>query len=193
MPGRAHGEGDVAVPADERAAFEVVDAQAGFEFAVVVFDPPADLRQPDQGLQRRSFVHVGQPVLDRSGLARWPFDDQPFLRQAAVVGPEDVSVGQAYPQRQEMRAHRRLSVRGGLSGTAPPDHLSGCCPPGTQHELFDADRRIGSAGLGGRPRPVWPRATGTASAGCATALGSTSTTYDRPRSVRPNRNSVQSP
>jgi len=33
------GEGDVAVPADEAAAFEVVDAETGFEFAVVVFDP----------------------------------------------------------------------------------------------------------------------------------------------------------
>jgi hypothetical protein len=38
------GEGDVAVPAEVAAAFEVVQAEAGLEFAVVVFDPPADLR-----------------------------------------------------------------------------------------------------------------------------------------------------
>jgi hypothetical protein len=37
------GEGDVAVPADEAAAFEVVDPETGFEFAVVVFDAPQEL------------------------------------------------------------------------------------------------------------------------------------------------------
>jgi hypothetical protein len=44
-------EGDVAVPAFPSAAFVVVQAQAGFEFAVVVFDTPADLPQPDQILK----------------------------------------------------------------------------------------------------------------------------------------------
>jgi hypothetical protein len=34
------GEGDVAVPADPGTAFEVVESEAGFEFAVVVFDAP---------------------------------------------------------------------------------------------------------------------------------------------------------
>jgi hypothetical protein len=33
-------EGDVAVPAVEGAAFVVVESEAVFEFAVVVFDPP---------------------------------------------------------------------------------------------------------------------------------------------------------
>lgn len=42
------GEGDVAVPAEVAAAFEVVEPEAVFEFAVVVFDAPADLREPDQ-------------------------------------------------------------------------------------------------------------------------------------------------
>ena len=45
------GEGDVAVPADEGAAFEVVEAEAGFEFAVVVFDAPAAFREADQVVQ----------------------------------------------------------------------------------------------------------------------------------------------
>ncbi len=36
-----HGEGDVAVPAAEGTPFEVVDAEAGLEFAVVVLDAPA--------------------------------------------------------------------------------------------------------------------------------------------------------
>ena len=38
-------EGDVAVPAGVGASFEVVQAEAVFEFAVVVFDAPADLGQ----------------------------------------------------------------------------------------------------------------------------------------------------
>jgi len=41
-------EGDVVVPAGEGASFEVVEAEAVFEFAVVVFDPPADLREVDE-------------------------------------------------------------------------------------------------------------------------------------------------
>jgi hypothetical protein len=41
--------GDVAVPAEPGAAFEVgVQAEAVFEFAVVVFDAPADLGQSNQ-------------------------------------------------------------------------------------------------------------------------------------------------
>jgi predicted methyltransferase len=37
---RGGGEGDVAVPAVPGAAFEVVQAQGGPQFAAVVFDPP---------------------------------------------------------------------------------------------------------------------------------------------------------
>jgi hypothetical protein len=42
----------VAVPADEGAAFEVVEAEAGLEFAVVMFDAPAAFGQVDQVAQR---------------------------------------------------------------------------------------------------------------------------------------------
>ena len=56
------GEGDMAVPADEAAALEMVDAETGFEFAVVVFDPSAYLRDADHGFQWGSDVQVGQPV-----------------------------------------------------------------------------------------------------------------------------------
>jgi hypothetical protein len=42
------GEGDVAVPADPGAALEVVQAQAGFQLAVVVPGPPSDLGQADE-------------------------------------------------------------------------------------------------------------------------------------------------
>ena len=42
------GERDVTVPAEVAAAFEMVQTEAVFEFAVVVLDAPADLGQPDQ-------------------------------------------------------------------------------------------------------------------------------------------------
>jgi arginase family enzyme len=50
--------GDVVVPSGPGAAFEVVEAEAVLEFAVVVFDAPADLRQA---------YELG----DRSAEARW--------------------------------------------------------------------------------------------------------------------------
>jgi hypothetical protein len=37
---RGGGEGDVAVPAVPGAAFEVIQAEGGLQFAAVVFDPP---------------------------------------------------------------------------------------------------------------------------------------------------------
>jgi hypothetical protein len=42
------GAGDVAVPAGPGAAFEVVQAEGGLQFAVVVLDPPAGFGQADQ-------------------------------------------------------------------------------------------------------------------------------------------------
>jgi len=42
------GEGDVTVPSGVAAAFEVVEPESVFEFAVVVLDSPADLREAYQ-------------------------------------------------------------------------------------------------------------------------------------------------
>ena len=63
------GEGDVAVPAGEGSAFEVGQAEAGFQLAVVVLDPPADLGQPDELGDRGVFGQVRQPVAG----GRWRF------------------------------------------------------------------------------------------------------------------------
>jgi hypothetical protein len=54
-----HGQRDVAVPAGEGSALKVVDAEAGFQFAVVVFDAPADFPQAYQGFQRGVPAEVG--------------------------------------------------------------------------------------------------------------------------------------
>jgi hypothetical protein len=75
------GEGDVAVPADEGAAFEVVESEAGLEFAVVVFDAPAQLRQSDETPIRRLGGQVRQPVPGGLRLTGRPFGDQPADRQ----------------------------------------------------------------------------------------------------------------
>src|SRR6266498_4246957 len=56
------GEGDVAVPAEVGAALEVVQAQAGFQLAVVVLDPPSDLGQADQLGDGGVLWQGGQPV-----------------------------------------------------------------------------------------------------------------------------------
>ena len=60
---------DVAVPAGEGSAFEVGQAEAGFQLAVVVLDPPADLGQPDELGDRGVFGQVRQPVA--GGLGRF--------------------------------------------------------------------------------------------------------------------------
>jgi len=52
----------VAVPAGERSALEVVQAEAGFQLAVVVLDPPPDLGPADQLGDRGVLREGGQPV-----------------------------------------------------------------------------------------------------------------------------------
>jgi hypothetical protein len=52
----------VAVPAGVAAAFEVVQAEAVFEFAVVVLDTPADLGQAHEVAQACGSGQVREPV-----------------------------------------------------------------------------------------------------------------------------------
>lgn len=61
-------EGDVVVPAGPGPAFEVVQAQAVLQFAVVVLDAPADLGQADQTqpLERHGDLDPVQTWLGRS-------------------------------------------------------------------------------------------------------------------------------
>jgi hypothetical protein len=71
----------VPVPAGVAAAFEVVQAEAVFELAVVVLDAPADLGQAYQVAQAGAGRQVGEPVVSGLGLAGWPFGDQPAFGQ----------------------------------------------------------------------------------------------------------------
>jgi hypothetical protein len=85
----------VAVPAEVGAAFEVIQAEAVFEFSVVVFDAPADLGQPNQFPQRGVGRQVGQPVVGGDGFAGWPFGDQPARGEAVVGVAGNVAIGWA--------------------------------------------------------------------------------------------------
>ena len=87
------GECDVAVPAGVAAAFEVVESESVFEFAVVVLDPPADLGESDQLWERGVGGQVRQPVVGGFGLIGRPFGDEPAFRQAAVGVTRDFPVG----------------------------------------------------------------------------------------------------
>ena len=69
-------EGDVAVPAGPGAAFEVVQAEAGFEFAVVVFDAPAGFARRTRCGEGGVGGQVGQPVVGGFGCAVGPFGEQ---------------------------------------------------------------------------------------------------------------------
>ncbi|GHD76466.1 hypothetical protein GCM10010317_093080 [Streptomyces mirabilis] len=77
-------EGDVVVPAGPRTPLDVVQAQAVFEFAVVVLDAPADLGQTDQVSHRSTRRQVGQPVIGGRLGAFGLFGKQPAVGQDAV-------------------------------------------------------------------------------------------------------------
>ena len=49
QPGVGHGgQHDVAMPADKRAALEVIEPELVLQFQVLLFDRPAVMRQADQ-------------------------------------------------------------------------------------------------------------------------------------------------
>lgn len=81
---RGGDQGDVVLPAGSGSAFVVVQAEAGLDFAVVMFDAPAQSRPPHQGALGRRGRQVRQPVLDRLVGAGRPSGDQPRF---GWVGP----------------------------------------------------------------------------------------------------------
>jgi hypothetical protein len=88
----------VAVPAQVGAAFEVAEAEAVLELAVVVLDPPADLRQPGQFGDGSTGGQGGQPVIGGLIGSGGPFGQQSAVREAAVGRAGDVPVGGTDPE-----------------------------------------------------------------------------------------------
>jgi len=79
----------------------VIQAEAGFELAVVVLDPPPDLGQAHQFFDGGGLGQGGQPVAGGFITAGWPFGQQPAGREAAVGGAGDVVVGVAESSRHD--------------------------------------------------------------------------------------------
>jgi hypothetical protein len=106
-----------------------VQAQAGFEFAVVVLDPPPDLGQAHQFFDGGVLGQGGQPVaFGLLGLG-WPFGQQPARREAAVSAAGDVSAVRAGPDGHNAAGHDGGGVgRGWLWSPAPrsPAAVSPC-------------------------------------------------------------------
>ena len=150
------GEGDVAVPAGERAALEVVQAEAGLQFPVVMLDPPPDLGQPDEFPDRGVFGQGGQPVVSRLVRFGRPFGQEPAFGQAAVIGAGDAPVGGADPDGQEAAGHRCGRVALGGPGALPPGHRPDLVRAGDRQRA--QVRRRG--GVGGLRRPAGPAAQG---------------------------------
>jgi hypothetical protein len=104
-------EGDVVVPARPGTPFEVVQAQAVFEFAVVVLDAPADLGQTDQVGDGSVGRQVGQPVVSRCVGVGGPLDQQPAVGQDPV-SPALLGRGSGFDRTLDGLAGRADTHRG---------------------------------------------------------------------------------
>ncbi len=127
------GEGDVAVPAVEGAAFEVVQAQGGFQLAVVVLDPPAQFRQPYQGRGRDIRGQVGPSDLRFATV---------WLKEA--LGTLDEETAAALPPAPEPVGPVSGTVIGQVCVVTENSKVSVPCPECQQSEgaqlVLDGDR-----------------------------------------------------
>ena len=81
-------EDDMALPARQAAAFEVIESELVLEFLVLLFDRPALMRQLDQGAQRRGGRQIHQVVADAVAARQFPFAEQPdFGRESSLRTP----------------------------------------------------------------------------------------------------------
>ena len=89
-------------------ALEGPEPKLLLEFLIVALDPPAQLGQADQRLERGVGRQAGQPVPGRLFLAFWPFGQQPQLGPGltAVMVP----VPRADPQGGKARGEIALAA-----------------------------------------------------------------------------------
>src|SRR5262249_6603392 len=103
------------------APLEVIQAQLVLELLVVSLDPPAQLREADEGSDRDRLWQRRQPVFRRLGGSARPLDQQPFHRPG--VGPLLVAMGRPHPEARKAGAHgppRALTPRHGLPARRRP-------------------------------------------------------------------------
>src|ERR1700686_1739432 len=97
----------VVVKAAPTAALEVVEANLLFELLVVALDPPAQLGDAHQFLERRGGGQGTQEVFGGFRLTRGPFDEQPLL--GVGLDAQVVAVAAAHPQRRKARGQGGIS------------------------------------------------------------------------------------
>jgi hypothetical protein len=86
------------VKAAPSAAFVVAEPNLLLEFEIIAFDPPAQLGQIDQALERDVGRQRGEPVVVRLGFALRPLDQQPlfsggFVSLRVIVRRADPQTG----------------------------------------------------------------------------------------------------
>src|SRR6267142_5083591 len=67
------------VEAAPPAPFIITQAELLFELLVVALDPPSQLCQINQSVERDILGQVGEPILGRLGFAFWLLGQQPFF------------------------------------------------------------------------------------------------------------------
>src|SRR6266536_256699 len=81
--------------------FEMIEAELIFEFLVIALDPPAQMRQTDEGGQRRRLGQCRKVVLRRRGLAQRPLAEDPLdgsgLSAVAVMRGPDAQGDESRP------------------------------------------------------------------------------------------------
>src|SRR4051795_5602071 len=129
------------------ASLVVSKTQFLFELLVIALDPPAQLGQIDQAIERHVRRDGGQPILCGLGGALGPFDPHPFL--AARLGPPIIVMRRPHPYPGKARDQRsRASL-------APGNRLP-VCRRQAERKRLDAHRTV----LGVVAHELWwPTAT----------------------------------
>src|SRR5487761_449091 len=85
----SHGDqADVMTPSQPLTALVMIQTEFPFQFAVVLFDPPAGLGDAHQAPQpQRLRTELGQPIFRRLLLTLRPFDQQPLDHPRRVRPP----------------------------------------------------------------------------------------------------------
>jgi site-specific DNA recombinase len=103
--------------------------------------PPAQLGQAHQPLQRDVGGQVGQPVLDRLGLAVWPLSHKPAHRQLLAAG----GAAQPHPGRADPQGDKPRDQLLAVGAFAPGDRR-GRLRAGGPHQLPQRRARLPVAG-----------------------------------------------
>jgi hypothetical protein len=131
QPGVRHGgQHDVPMPADKRAALEVIEPALVFQFLVLLLDGPPVVGQTHQRRQRRRVGEIDQAGLDPRRAPEIALEKQPDLESEASLAPivgdatrlgftEPVEDGGDLRSREGGAAHSGSLLDSTLASSAP--------------------------------------------------------------------------